>query len=179
MVPLLIYFLPSVFSHLLIANKKGMENSQDAHEKTEQIPENSEKSEPKNEEPEKVEKRLTLVEVEETKAAPKSRGRPKNSKDTKPRIKRIPIAAPEEEVPKAKVKAKKVVVQEEPEEEEEQEQEEVAASMVPPPSMVEPVPKGPRTLRREHMQSVAAQKRAMAQARQDRFEKVLDGLMGF
>ena len=162
-----------------------MENSKDAppmKEKTEQIPENSEKSEPKNEEPEKVEKRLTQVEVEEAKAAPKSRGRPKNSKDTKPRIKRIPIAAPEEEVPKAKVKAKKVVVQEEPEEEEEQEsmvQEEVAASMVPPPSMVEPVPKSPRSLRREHMQSVAAQKRAMAQARQDRFEKVLDGFMGF
>ena len=153
-----------------------MENSQDAPEKTEQIPETSGKSEPKNEEPEKVEKRLTQVEVEEAKAAPKSRGRPKNSKDTKPRIKRIPIAAPEEEVPKAKVKAKKVVVQEEPEEEEEQEQEEVAA---PPPSMVEPVPKSPRTLRREHMQSVAAQKRAMAQARQDRFERVLDGFMGF
>ena len=153
-----------------------MENSQDAPEKTEQIPENSEKSEPKNEEPEKVEKKLTQVEVEEAKAAPKSRGRPKNSKDTKPRIKRIPIAAPEEEVPKAKVKAKKVVVQEEPEEEEEQEQEEVAA---PPPSMVEPVPKSPRSLRREHMQSVAAQKRAMTQARQDRFERVLDGFMGF
>ena len=162
-----------------------MENSKDAPEKTEQIPENSEKSEPKNEEPEKVEKRLTQVEVEEAKAAPRSRGRPKNSKDTKPRIKRIPIAAPEEEVPKAKVKAKKVVVQEESEEEEEQEsmvQEEVAASnlsMVPPPSMVVPVPKSPRSLRREHMQSVAAQKRAMAQARQDRFEKVLDGFMGF
>ena len=155
------------------------------NEKTEQIPENSEKSEPKNEEPEKVEKKLTQVEVEEAKAAPKSRGRPKNSKDTKPRIKRIPIAAPVpmiEEVPKAKVKAKKVVVQEESEEEEEQEsmvQEEVAASMVPPPSMVEIVPKSPRSLRREHMQSVAAQKRAMAQARQDRFERVLDGFMGF
>jgi len=74
------------------------------------------------------------------------------------------------------VKAKKVIVQEEPEEEEEQEQEEVEAPPEPEP---EPVPKSPRTLRREHMQSVAAQKRAMAQARQDRFERVLDGFMGF
>ena len=66
-------------------------------------------------------------------------------------------------------------MQEEPEEEEEQEQEEVA----PPPPEPEPVPKSPRTLRREHMQTVAQQKRAMAQARQDRFERVLDGFMGF
>ena len=68
-------------------------------------------------------------------------------------------------------------MQDEPEEEEE-EQEEVAA---PLPSMVEPepVPKSPRTLRREHMQSVATQKRAMTQARQNRCERVLDGFMGF
>ena len=68
-------------------------------------------------------------------------------------------------------------MQEEPEEEEdEQEQEEVVAAPPPEPA---PVPKSPRTLRREHMQGVAAQKRAMAQARQDRFERVLDGFMGF
>ena len=77
-------------------------------------------------------------------------------------------------IPKPKVKAKKVIEQEEPEEEEEEQEEEVAAPPEP-----EPVPKSPRTLRREHMQTVAQQKRAMAQARQDRFERVLDGSMGF
>ena len=161
-------------------NSEVPENSEQLPKKSEQIPEKRiTESEPKKDEPEKVEKRLT--QVEEATAAPKSRGRPKNSRDTKPRIKRIPIAAPEDEQPKLKV-VKKVVVLEEPEEEEEQEeQEEVAA---PLPSMVEPeskipVPKSPRTLRREHMQSVATQKRAMTQARQDRFERVLDGFMGF
>ena len=64
-------------------------------------------------------------------------------------------------------------MQEEPEEEEQEEEVEA------PPPEPEPVPKSPRTLRREHMQTVAAQKRAMTQARQDRFERVLDGFMGF
>jgi len=67
-------------------------------------------------------------------------------------------------------------VQEEPEEEEEDEQEQEEVQAPPEPARL---PKSPRTLRREHMQSVAAQKRAMAQARQDRFERVLDGFMGF
>ena len=67
-------------------------------------------------------------------------------------------------------------MEEEPEEEEEQEQEEEVAPPSPEP---EPVPKSPRTLRREHMQAIAQQKRAMTQARQDRFERVLDGFMGF
>ena len=66
-------------------------------------------------------------------------------------------------------------MQEEPEEEEDEQEQEEAA----PPPEPEPVPKSPRTLRREHMQGVAAQKRAMAQARQDRFQRVLDGFMGF
>ena len=152
-----------------------MENSE-VPENSEQIPDNSENKEQKKEEPDKKEE----AEAEQktpVAAKAKSRGRPKNSKDTKPRIKRIPIAPPEEEVPKTKPqKAKKVIVQEEQEEEEEEhEPEEVA----PPPPTPEPVPKSPRSLRREHMQSVAAQKRAMTQARQDRFERVLDGFMGF
>ena len=148
-----------------------MENSE-VPENSEQIPENSEnkeekKAEPKNTEAESEQKTPVA-------AKPKGRGRPKGSVDAKPRIKRIPIAAPEEEVPKTKPQPKKVIVQEE-QEEEEHEPEEVA----PVPSEPEPVPKSPRTLRREHMQSVAAQKRAMTQARQDRFERVLDGFMGF
>ena len=147
-----------------------MENSEQVPENSEQIQENS-KIEEKKEEPAKN----TEAESEQKPAAKaKCRGRPKGSGDVKPRIKRIPIAAPEEDVPKPKVKAKKVVVQEEPEEEEEEQEEEVAAPPEP-----EVVPKSPRTLRREHMQTVAQQKRAMAQARQDRFERVLDGFMGF
>ena len=147
-----------------------MENSE-VPENSEQIPENCEnkeekKAEPKNTEAESEQKTPVA-------AKPKGRGRPKGSVDAKPRIKRIPIAAPEEEVPKPKVKAKKVIVQEEPEEEEQEEEVEA------PPPEPEPVPKSPRTLRREHMQTVAAQKRAMTQARQDRFERVLDGFMGF
>ena len=158
-------------------NSEVPENSEQVPKKSEQIPEKRiPESEPKKDEPEKVEKRLTQVEVEEATAAPKSRGRPKNSRDTKPRIKRIPIAAPEDEQPKPTVKVKKVVhvvVQEEPDSEIEQEEE--VATPIPEP---EPT-KSPRTLRREHMQSVATQKRAMTQARQDRFERVLDGFMGF
>ena len=73
------------------------------------------------------------------------------------------------------MKVKKVIVQEEPDSNIEQEEEqEVAAEITEP----EP-PKSPRTLRREHMQRIATQKRAMTQARQDRFERVLDGFMGF
>jgi len=170
----------------LIVNKKGMENSEQMLEisnKSEKIPENSEIKGEKKEEPTPV-KEIAEAESEQKPAAKaKGRGRPKGSGDIKPRIKRIPIAAPVpmiEEVPmipKPKVKAKKVIVQDEPEEEEEEQEEEVPMIAAPPEP--EPVPKSPRTLRREHMQTVAQQKRAMAQARQDRFERVLDGFMGF
>ena len=131
-----------------------------------------------DEEPEKKEEAESEQQTFAAKA--KARGRPKGSADKKARIKRIPIAPKEEEeIPKPTVKAKSAVVQEAPdssieEEHEEQEQEEVAADIKEP----EPL-KSPRTLRREHMQAIAAQKRAIAQARQDRFEKVLDGFMGF
>ena len=158
-----------------------MENSEQILEnsnKSENIPENSEIKGEEKKEPTEIKEAESESEKQKTPVAAKAkgRGRPKGSTDAKPRIKRIPIAAPEEEeVPKTKPqKAKKVVVQEELEEDEEEQEEEVA-----PPIEPEPVPKSPRTLRREHMQSVAQQKRAMAQARQDRFERVLDGFMGF
>ena len=156
-----------------------MENSEQILEnsnKSETIPENSEIKEEKKEQPPEIKEAESESEKQKTPAAKaKGRGRPKGSTDAKPRIKRIPIAPPEEEeIEKPKVKVKKVIVQEE---EEEQEQEQEVATPIPEPKPV--VPKSPRTLRREHMQTVAAQKRAMAQARQDRFERVLDGFMGF
>ena len=94
-----------------------MENSE-VPEKSEQIPENSENKEEKNEEPKNTE--AESEQKTPVAAKPKGRGRPKGSADIKPRIKRIPIAPPEEEVPKTKPqKVKKVVVQE-PEDEEEE-----------------------------------------------------------
>jgi len=164
----------------LIVNKKGMENSEQMLEisnKSEKIPENSEIKREKKEEPTEIAEAESESEKQKTPvvAKAKGRGRPKGSVDAKPRIKRIPIAAPEEEeIPKPKVKVKKVIVQDEPEEQEEEQ--EVAAEITEPEPVV---PKSPKTLRREHMQTVAQQKRAMAQARQDRFERVLDGFMGF
>ena len=157
-----------------------MENSEQILEnsnKSETIPENSEIKEEEKKEPPEIKEAESESEKQKTPAAKaKGRGRPKGSADAKPRIKRIPITPPEEEeIEKPKVKVKKVVVQEEPEEEQEQEQE-VAAEITEPEAVVS---KSPRTLRREHMQTVAAQKRAITQARQDRFERVLDGFMGF
>ena len=160
-----------------------MENSEQMLEisnKSEKIPENSEIKREKKEEPTEIAEAESESEKQKTPvvAKAKGRGRPKGSVDAKPRIKRIPIAAPvslvEEEIPKPKVKVKKVIVQDEPEEQEEEQ--EVAAEITEPEPVV---PKSPRTLRREYMQSVAQQKRAMTQARQDRFERVLDGFMGF
>ena len=162
----------------MIVNKKGMENSEQMLEnsnKSENIPENSEIKEEEKKEPTEIKEAESESEKQKTPAAKaRGRGRPKGSTDAKPRIKRIPIAPPEEEeIEKPKVKVKKVIVQEEEEEEQEQE---VAAEITEPEAVV---PKSPRTLRREHMQTVAQQKRALTQARQDRFERVLDGFMGF
>ena len=48
-------------------------------------------------------------------------------------------------------------------------------------SLEEPLPpsKSPRTLHREYVQNAATQKRQMAQAKQDYFERILDNFMGF
>ena len=42
-----------------------------------------------------------------------------------------------------------------------------------------PPPKSPRTLHKERVQAAAMQRRQMAQARQDHFERILDNFMGF
>ena len=85
---------------------------------------------------------------------PKTRGRPWGSKDGKPRIKRVPVVVKQEEEPAA------------------------------PADPVEPAPKtvqfaeveetkSPRTLHREHVQTMATERRKMAQARQAHYESLL------
>ena len=113
-------------------------------------------------------------EVVQEKPAPKSRGRPAGSKDNKPRIKRVPAQQPQpqqqqqETAAKEKRRKKVEIRHEEPEEEEPEEPEE----QLPPP-------KSPRTLHKERVQAAAMQRRQMAQARQDHFERTLDNFMGF
>ena len=87
-----------------------------------------------------------------------SRGRPKGSKDTKPRIRRVPVVIEQEEAP---APAKSVQFKEpEPE---------VAQEPPEPPPM-----KSPRTLHREHVQAMAAERRKLAQARQAHYEGLFD-----
>jgi len=85
---------------------------------------------------------------------PKTRGRPWGSKDGKPRIRRVPMVVKQEEEPAA------------------------------PAEPVEPAPKtvhfaeveetkSPRTLHREHVQTMATERRKMAQARQAHYESLL------
>ena len=84
---------------------------------------------------------------------PKTRGRPWGSKDGKPRIRRVPMVVKQEEEPAA------------------------------PAEPVEPAPKtvhfeveetkSPRTVHREHVQTMATERRKMAQARQAHYESLL------
>ncbi len=139
------------------------------------IPENSEKEKtiPITEENQEANE-----EVIQGKPAQKSRGRPAGSKDNKPRIKRVPVQQPpqqqqqqEEQVAKEK-KPKKVRIHKE-EEPQPAEPDEPEEKLPPPP------PKSPRTLHRERVQAAAMQRRQLEQARQDRFERILDSFMGF
>ena len=112
-------------------------------------------------------------EVVQEKPAPKSRGRPAGSMDNKPRIKRVPAQQPQpqqqqETAAKEKRRKKVEIRYEEPEEPQPEEPEEQ-----PPP------PKSPCTLHKERVQAAATQRRQMAQARQDHFERILDNFMGF
>ena len=84
---------------------------------------------------------------------PKTRGRPWGSKDGKPRIRRVPMVIKQDEEPAA------------------------------PTEPVEPAPKtvhfeveetkSPRTVHREHVQTMATERRKMAQARQAHYESLL------
>ena len=95
---------------------------------------------------------------------PKTRGRPRGSKNSKPRIRRVPVVIEQEEEPAAAPAATKKVqfteqaVAEEP-----------AAAEEPPAPQ-----KSPRTLHREHVQALAAERRALAQAKQAHYENLFD-----
>ena len=91
---------------------------------------------------------------------PKTRGRPWGSKDAKPRIRRVPVVvAQEEEEPAAAPAATKKVQIAEPAQQ---------------PAQPEPPRKSPRTLHREHVQALAAERRALAQAKQAHYESMFD-----
>ena len=93
---------------------------------------------------------------------PKTRGRPWGSKDAKPRIRRVPVVvAQEEEEPVAAPAATQKVQIAEPAEE---------PAQHPP----EPPRKSPRTLHQEHVQALAAERRALAQAKQAHYESMFD-----
>ena len=98
---------------------------------------------------------------------PKTRGRPWGSKDAKPRIRRVPVVIAQEEeeeepaaAPAAPAATKKVQIAEPAEE----------PAQHPP----EPPRKSPRTLHREHVQALAAERRALAQAKQAHYESLFD-----
>ena len=154
------------------------ENSEEAAKKTEELPTNPE--EPLKQ-PASTEKNEKKAEAAETTPEPKGRGRPKGSKDAKPRIKRIPVEkTPEEEV--AKPVKKTVQMQEEPEEQEQIQEEPEAASNVPSTTSLPEPPvqmKSPRSQRRERMQALAAERFAATQARQVRYDAVLDRFLGY
>ncbi len=131
--------------------------------------------------------------VVQDKPAPKSRGRPAGVKDTKPRIKRVPVQQPpppqqqetaaNEATPNKSRNKVEVRYDEEPEkkpktvrlqyEEEEPHPEDPVEEEPPPP------PKSPRTLHKERVHAAAVQRRQMAQAKQDYFERILDNFMRF
>ena len=126
-------------------------------------------------------------EIVQEKPAPKSRGRPAGVKDTKPRIKRVPVQQPpppqqqettaNEATPKKPRKKVEIRYEEEPESKPKkvsfQYEEEESVEELPPP------PKSPRTLHKERVHAAAMQRRQSAQARQHHFERMLDNFMGF
>ena len=147
-----------------------IENTQTPPKKEEEIEQKTKKEDEKTEALPKNEGT-----PEERTAEPKARGRPKGVRDTKPRVKRIPITPPEQEAPKTK--PKKVQVREEPEEQEPEQDPPQADAQPPTPEPVKM--KSPRTQRRERMQAFSAQRHAELKARQDRFDRVIDNFMGY
>ena len=160
------------------------ENSEEAAKKAEELPTNPE--EPLKQ-PAPTEKNEKKAEAAETTPEPKGRGRPKGSKDAKPRIKRIPVAKPpEEEEEEAGGKTKPVKktafrMQEEEHrgapEQTREEPEAVVLDSLPEEPVVQM--KSPRSQRRERMQALAAERLASTQARQARYDRVLDGFLGY
>ena len=90
---------------------------------------------------------------------PKTRGRPWGSKDGKPRIRRVPVVIKQEEEPAAPA---------EPAEPAATKTVQFAEQVVEEPPM-----KSPRTLHREHVRTMATERRKMAQARQAHYESLL------
>ena len=103
------------------------------------------------------------------------RGRPKGSKDAKPRIRRVPVVIEQEEEPPAAPKRgakeperlpdRKLAVSFDPAQEPEE---------PPPPPPPPPPKKSPRTLHREHAQAIAVERRKLAQAKQAHYEGLFD-----
>ena len=101
--------------------------------------------------------------------AKRPRGRPKGSKDAKPRTRRVPVVIEQEEEPPAAPKRRakeperlpdrKLAVSFDPAQEPEEPE--------PPPP---PPKKSPRTLHREHAQAIAVERRKLAQAKQAHYE---------
>ena len=142
------------------------ENSEELPKTPEEVPK---KTEELSKKPEEV--------ISEPIVVPKTaRGRPKGAKDTAPRVKRVPIAvdpepAPEVKRPPTRRSVKQVTIEEEEEDEPEEDEEEEQAP--------EPEPKSPRTLRKERMKAHAAERLSIQQAKQARFDNLLDTFMGY
>ena len=152
-------------------NSETSENLEELQKMQEETPKKAEelsKKPPENAEEE--------VASQEAPAAPKARGRPRGSRDAAPRVKRVPVVtarSPEEEGGEAKTAPRKAAKQVRVLEEPPEEQEEPEAPVPDPP------PPSPRTLRKERMQAHAAERRAVEQAKQARFDRVLDSFMGY
>ena len=152
------------------------ENSEEVSENTQAPPKKEEEIEqkPKNEEENTLPSKSERTQ-EESPPEPKARGRPKGVRDTKPRVKRVPIMPPEQEAPKTK--PKRVQVREQPEEQETEQDSPQADEQPPTPEPVKM--KSPRTQRRERMQAFSAQRHAELKARQNRFDSLIDNFMGY
>jgi hypothetical protein len=150
-------------------NAGTSENSEEVPKTPEEVPK---KTEELSKKPEEV--------ISEPIVVPKTaRGRPKGAKDSAPRVKRVPIAvdpepAPEVKRPPTRRSVKQVTIEEEEDEEQTPEQEEEEEEQAP-----EPEPKSPRTLRKERMKAHAAERLAIQQAKQARFDNLLDTFMGY
>ena len=106
--------------------------------------------------------------------AKRPRGRPKGSKDAKPRIRRVPVIIEKEEEPPAaatrgaakdpgRLPDRKLAVSFDPAQEPKE-----------PPPPPPPPKKNPRTLHREHAQAIAVERRKLALAKQAHYEGLFD-----